>query len=304
MPQSAPIDEAGASISKPECPPRPLNAVTVDVEDWLQGAYHYRLPVTARFRRGVGRILEAFARRNVRATFFVLGIAAEKAPAVVREIQQAGHEVQSHGYGHQWVHTMTRDAFRADLDRARKLLEDITGERISGYRAPAFSIGIDNLWALDVLVETGHEYDSSINPARTTRYGIAGAPRFPHVLRTPSGARITECPVASCVAGKRTIPMGGGGYFRLFPYFIIKRAVTQINHAGRPATIYMHPHEFDPVEFGKLGHPIPLKTRLHQGIGRRGFPRKVDALLTDFRFGAMREMIDSAGDLPVYEHHP
>ena len=124
-----------------------LNAISVDVEDWIQSVFDVTLPLTDRFHHSTRRVLEAFASRNVRGTFFILGLAAEKAPELVREIQQAGHEIQSHGYGHQLVHTLTRDQFREDLTRSKKLLEDMTGSAIEGYRAPGFTIGLQNLWA-------------------------------------------------------------------------------------------------------------------------------------------------------------
>jgi polysaccharide deacetylase family protein (PEP-CTERM system associated) len=280
----------------------PINAISVDVEDWIQSTVDATLPLTDRFYRSTHRVLEAFARHGVQGTFFVLGLAAQKAPDLVREIQQAGHEVQSHGFGHQLVHRLTPEQFRADLQRAKKLLEDITGQPIVGYRAPAFTIGLENLWALDVLVETGHTFDSSVFPVRTSRYGIAGAPRFPHRLRTPSRYEIIELPVASYRLAGRTIPVGGGGYFRLFPYALIRRAVRQTNQAQQPVTIYMHPYEYDPIEFRELDYPVPWKLRLHQGLGRRGFPRKIDALLREFRFGTVGETIASLAELPTHEY--
>ena len=279
-----------------------VNAISVDVEDWLQSTIDPHLPLTRRFHDSTRRVLQAFADRGVKGTFFVLGLAAEDAPEIVREIHDAGHEVQSHGYGHELVHTLDPQRFRADLEHAKKLLEDIIGAEITGYRAPAFTIGLENLWALDVLVETGHKYDSSVFPVRTGRYGIDGAPRYPHRLKTPSGYELVECPVAAWRIAGRTIPIGGGGYFRLFPYFVIRRGVRQFARQQQPVTIYMHPYEYDPVEFSKLDYPVPWKTRLHQGLGRRRFPGKVDALLADFPFGTMRDMIASLGTLPVHEH--
>ena len=281
---------------------KPINAISVDVEDWLQSTIDPELPLTDRFRRSTAAVLEAFAARNVRGTFFVLGLAAEKAPEIVREIQQAGHEIQSHGYGHRLVYDQTPEEFRADLDRSKKLLEDMTGQRITGYRAPAFTITMDNLWALDVLVEAGYEYDSSVFPLRMRRYGIADAPAWPHKLRTPAGYELLELPVASCRLGGRRLPVGGGGYFRLFPYALIRHGVAQLNRNSQPATIYMHPYEYDPIEFRELGHPVPWKTRLHQGLGRRAFPRKIDRLLADFPFGAIEDVIRSLTDLPSHEH--
>ena len=280
----------------------PINAITVDVEDWLQSTVDPDLPLTDRFYHNTRKVLHAFQSHGVRGTFFILGLAAEKAPELVREIQQAGHEIQSHGFGHRLVHTLTPSQFRQDLDRSKKLLEDLTGDSIVGYRAPAFTITLRNLWALDVLVECGYEYDSSVFPLRTRRYGIDGAPRCPHRLRTPSGYELIELPVASYRLGRRALPIGGGGYFRLFPYEVLRRGVQQINRAGHSAVIYMHPYEYNPIEFRELGRPIPWKRRLHQGLGRRRFPRKVDRLLTDFPFGTMRDIILSLGKLPCHEH--
>ena len=174
-----------------------LNAISVDVEDWLQSTVDPELPLTDRFFTSTRRVLEAFAAHDVRGTFFVLGLAAEKAPDLVREIQQAGHEIQSHGYGHRLVHTLTPDEFREDLTRSKAILEDMTGQRITGYRAPAFTIDLRNLWALDVLVECGYEYDSSVFPLKTGRYGIDGAPWYPHRLKTPAGYELLELPVGS-----------------------------------------------------------------------------------------------------------
>lgn len=283
---------------------RILNALTVDVEDWLQSTVDTALPLTDHFHGNTHRVLEAFAKRDVRGTFFVLGLAAEKAPGLIREIQQAGHEIQSHGYGHELLHTITPEHFRADVDRSKKLLEDITGEPIVGYRAPAFSITRRTLWALDVLVECGFQYDSSICPVKTKRYGIAGAPRYPHRLRTPAGYTIVELPIATYQVGGRLLAMGGGGYIRLFPYGVIRRAVRQINRAQWAAAIYMHPYEYNPGELRKLDYPLSWKLRLHQGLGRRRFRHKVDRLLREFRFGSMGAVIDLTEDLPEHEHSP
>lgn len=281
---------------------RLINAISVDVEDWLQSTVDPKLALTEHFYHSTIKVLEAFAARDVRGTFFVLGLAAEKAPNIVREIQRAGHEVQSHGYGHELVHTLTPEQFRADLDRAKKLLEDITGQAITGYRAPAFTITLQTLWALDTLVEAGFAYDSSVFPVEMKRYGIDGAPYYPHRLKTPSGYEIKEFPVASYrVAGRRR-PTGGGGYFRLFPYSVLRRGVKQLNDEGYSATIYMHPYEYAPSEFRELDYPVPLKTRLHQGLGRKRFPVKVDRMLAEFRFGTVQDVIDSLTNWPTHEY--
>ena len=280
----------------------PINAISVDVEDWLQSTIDPKLPLTDRFPSSTRAVLDAFASRDIRGTFFILGLVAEKAPELVREIHAAGHEVQSHGYGHELVYTISPEAFRQDLDRSKKLLEDLIGARVTGYRAPAFTITLENLWALDVLVECGFEYDSSVFPLKTGRYGIDGAPWYPHRLKTPSGYELLEVPVASFRCVGRRLPIGGGGYFRLFPYAVIRGGLRQLNRAGHGATIYMHPYEYDPFEFRELGYPVSWKMRLHQSLGRRGFPGKIDRMLVDFRFGTMKDLIASLGEIPSHEH--
>lgn len=279
------------------------NAITIDVEDWLSALYPQR-PVTDRFVVNTRKVLQALATRQTCGTFFVLGRVAEKAPQLVREIQAAGHEVQSHGYGHELLHHLTPARFRADLEHSKKLLEDITGCPVNGYRAPAFSITTQTLWALDVLAETGFTYDSSVFPLRTRRYGIDGAPYYPHVLRTPGGHELHEFPVATYRLAGRRIPAGGGGYFRLFPYFVLRRGIRQLNVAGHPATIYVHPYEYNPGEISELPYAISWKTRLHQSLGRRWFPRRIDRLLTEFRFGSIRDVIAAVSDWPRHEHEP
>jgi polysaccharide deacetylase family protein (PEP-CTERM system associated) len=278
-----------------------LNAFTVDVEDWVQSVLDPRAPLTDHFVANTRCVLDLLDKHGTNATFFVLGLAAEKAPDLVREIHRRGHEVQSHGYGHRLVHTQSPREFRDDVVHAKKILEDITGSVVCGYRAPAFSITRRNLWALDVLVDAGFTFDSSINPAKTSRYGITGAPRFPHRLRT-SGGEITEIPVASLRVLGKTIPLGGGGYFRLFPIPMIRRAIKQLHRMAHSATVYCHPYEFNAAEIASLAREIPLRIRLHQGLGRRMFPRKIEKLLSDWRFGPVREVILEAGELPVFEH--
>ncbi len=281
----------------------PLNAFTVDVEDWVQSVLDAESPLTENFVANTHRILDLLDKHSTKATFFVLGLAAEKAPELVREIHGRGHEVQSHGFAHRHVHAQTPREFRDDVVKSKKLLEDLIGSPVCGYRAPAFSITERNLWALDVLVDAGFTFDSSINPAKTSRYGIAGAPRFPHRLRTQSGGELIEIPVASYRALGKTIPLGGGGYFRLFPIKMIDKTIKQLHAQGHPATIYTHPYEFNPNEIASLDRNVPLRLRLHQGLGRGRFADKIERLLANWRFGPLCDVIQALGDLPVHEHN-
>ena len=267
------------------------HALSIDVEDWFQSVIDVRAPISERFEASTRKIIDVCARFNVRATFFVLGLAAEKAGHVVKAIADAGHEIQSHGYGHEFVYQQTPDQFREDITRAKALLEDLIGKEVYAYRAPCFSIDERNLWALDVLAETGHRYDSSIFPLKTSRYGIDGYPREARIITTPAGHRLVEAPVASFTFMGKRLPAGGGGYFRLLPYFVIRYAFRQLDRAGIPGIVYTHPYEYDPIEMSVLKEHVPWKRRLNQGIGRAGFPRKIDALLGEFSFTAMDEVL-------------
>lgn len=284
------------------------NALTVDVEDWVQSVYDPDAPLTYRFVRNTDRVLDLFERCGVRGTFFVLGVAAEKSPEVVRRIQAAGHEIQSHGYGHRLIHTQTKTELRADLDRAKKLLEDITGTVITGYRAPAFSIGPRQFWALDALAECGFTYDASICPAKTRRYGVGHAPYHPHRIITPAGHTLLEVPVATATRFGRRVPAGGGGYLRLYPVGFVRRAIEAINRDGFASAIYMHPYEFAPDEISELTSPhaeglaIPWKTKLHQGLGRRRFATKMERLLRTCHFGTMEEVLAAADRWPCFRY--
>jgi len=277
----------------PPSPPstRMLHAISVDVEDWFQSTIDARAALSDRFERSTAKVLEAFAAAGVRGTFFVLGLAAEKAPHVVRQIAEAGHEIQSHGYAHRLNYDLAPADFREDVVRARKLLEDLAGREVFGYRAPFFTIDERNLWVLEILAETGHRYDSSIFPLKTSRYGIDGYPPEPQIVTTPLGRRLVEAPVA-CFdwLGKRR-PVGGGGYFRLWPYWVIRKAWRQLESVGRPGVVYFHPYEYDVLDMSAYRVRVGLAQRIHQGLGRRGFPGKIDRLLRDFRFGPMEEVL-------------
>lgn len=277
------------------------NILTIDVEDWIQSVFDVEAPLTVGFVGNTHKVLEHLGERGVRATFFVLGLAAEKSPQLVREIVAAGHEVQSHGYGHRLVGTQTRREFREDVTRSKKLLEDLTGCRVFGYRAPAFSIGRSTLWALDVLIECGFDYDSSLCPVQTPRYGIPGIPRDVHVLRTPSGQALIEFPVATYRILGRLIPAGGGGYARLWPYPLLRGAVRQLNIMEAPAVFYVHPYEYSPAEIDSLPVAVPWGLRLHQTLGRSRVRNRLDRLLGEFSFGPAKDWMTRTAAMPEFD---
>ncbi len=237
----------------------------------LQAHYRERLEPATRW------ILDALAASGAKATFFVLGQIAEYSPELVRAIHKAGHEVASHGWDHRRVTTMSRDEFREDIRRAKNAIEQATGEAVVGYRAPTFSIGTGNPWAIDVLVEAGMLYDSSIYPVRHDRYGVPSAPRVPFVIRGEQQS-LLELPPATWRAFGVNVPMGGGGYFRLFPLWMTRQAIRQANLGAEPnpAMLYFHPWEFDP---GQQRLPLRRLNRFRTYVGMRRSQLRLVGLL-------------------------
>jgi polysaccharide deacetylase family protein (PEP-CTERM system associated) len=270
-------------------------ALTVDVEDWYQvenlrpvvdPARWSELP--SRLPASVDRLLRLFEERGVRATFFVLGRAAEREPGVVRRIAAGGHEVACHGWSHELVYRQTADSFRAEARRAKAFLEDLAGAPVEGYRASTFSITSRSLWALDVLAEEGFTYDSSIAPLRHDRYGIPDAPRHPHVRHLAGGRSLVEFPVSVLPVLGWPFPLGGG-FFRLFPLAWTLRALDRSARDGRPAMLYLHPWEVDP-EQPRLRGLGPLRAFRHYARLSGTLP-KLDRLLRARPFAQMREVL-------------
>ena len=264
--------------------------MTVDVEDYFQVSAFEKHVAQAdwdakelRVDRNVKRILELFARHDVKATFFVLGWVAQRLPKMVREIASAGHEIASHGFNHTRVTQQERDAFRADVTATKRLLEDTVGAEIIGYRAATYSITEDNLWALDVLAETGHRYSSSIYPIKHDLYGIPAAPRF----RFQVGAsKLTEVPITTVAMFGRNWPAGGGGYFRLFPYSLSRWALRRVNETEhQSAVFYFHPWEIDPEQPRIEG--VGWKTRFRHYVNLGKLESRVANLLRDFRWNRL-----------------
>ena len=266
--------------------------ISVDVEDWPQSTWDHSLPISPRAADNTRRVLELFDRAGVHATMFVLGKFAEKFPDVVREIRDAGHEVGCHGYGHVEIFKQSASAFREDIRRAKNLLEQTIGKAVTGYRAPDFSILRGTLWALEILAEEGFAYDSSIFPVRKRRYGIPQWPVEPVRVVFPNGTSIYELPIATVRGLGTNWPIGGGGYHRLMPGFL-SRWFTRQALGIAPFVFYCHPYEFDPLEFKELPIPPPLKIRLHQGLGRSRFTKRVQIFLREFGGRTMSKVLDS-----------
>ncbi len=273
-------------------PPGALSAMSVDVEDYFQvSAFrpHVRPEDWAshplRVERNLRRLLEVFDAAGVRATFFWLGWVAERLPALVREVADAGHEIASHGYQHIRAFEQSEAEFRDDVTRTRGILQDLSGRDVIGYRAASFSIDARNLWALDILEETGHHYSSSVSPINHDHYGMRSAPRFAFRL---AGRRLVEIPVTTVEVGGWRMPCGGGGFFRLFPYGLSRAAIGRVTASeGQPGVFYFHPWEIDPGQPRLPG--IDLRTRFRHYVNLARFERKLCRLLADFRWAPMRE---------------
>jgi len=231
------------------------NAMTCDLEDYFQVANLEGVvgrgqwaSMPSRLAASTDRVLGLFAEAGIRATFFVLGWNAEREPEVVRRVAAAGHEIASHGYAHRPIFEQSPDEFRADVRRAKALLEDLVGEPVLGYRAPTFSITERSRWAIDVLAEEGYRYDSSIFPIRHDRYGIPTAPRFLHTVAGANGRTLTEFPPTTFRLLGCNLPVAGGGYLRLFPVLFIAAALRRVSRQGHPVIVYFHPWELDPEQ--------------------------------------------------------
>jgi polysaccharide deacetylase family protein (PEP-CTERM system associated) len=267
------------------------NAMTCDVEDYFQvsafAPYISRESWPTRECRveaNVERILALFAEHGVKATFFTLGWIAERYPQVVRNIVAGGHELASHGYGHQRASSQDRAEFANDVKSAKALLEDIGGVEVVGYRAPSFSIGHGNLWALDVLREAGYRYSSSIYPIAHDHYGMPDAPRFAFYPNGTDG--LLEIPVTTVRVGSRNLPAGGGGYFRLLPYALSRWMMERVNrNDGQPALFYFHPWELDPGQPRPAGLGAKARFRHYVNIGR--MEARLAQLARDFAWDRM-----------------
>jgi polysaccharide deacetylase family protein (PEP-CTERM system associated) len=270
---------------------RVVNAMTCDVEDYFQvsafapfiprDSWHAR---ECRVEANMERVLSLFGEAGIKATFFTLGWIAERYPHVVRAIVDGGHELASHGYSHLRASEQARAEFSQDIRRAKRTLEDIGGQEVVGYRAPSFSIGEDNLWALDALLEAGYRYSSSIYPISHDHYGMPAAPRFAFYPKGPDG--LLEVPITTVRLMQRNLPAGGGGYFRLLPYSLSRWMMERVNKVDRESAIfYFHPWEMDPGQPRPGGLSAKARFRHYINIGR--MEDRVRQLTRDFAWDRM-----------------
>ena len=270
------------------------NALTFDVEDWLQSTFDKSAQIRDIVVDQTKKVLNILSEAEVHATFFIQGFIAEAFPQLVRDIHKLGHEIGTHGYSHEFVFNQSQSEFADDLKKSIGLLEDITGERVIGYRAPDFSITYRSLWALDILEQNGIIYDSSIFPIKNSRYGIPNFRRSFHHVKYDGG--LIEFPLSTVRIFGTNLPVSGGGYFRLLPYPLIKLAISKINSEGMPAIVYMHPYEFDADDLAKpLSEYESFSTKLFrykQNMNRSKSETKLKKLLKDFTFTTVAEVLD------------
>lgn len=281
-----------------------LNALTVDVEDYYHvSAFEPYLDyknweyLPSRVESNIMRILEILEDRKVKATFFVLGWVADRSPSLIRKIYSEGHEIASHGYSHKLAYEMTPDEFRDDVRKSKNAIEDSIGAGINGFRAASFSLVENSLWALDVLIEEGFLYDSSIFPIHHNRYGIFYWQRFPHVIKRISGF-IHEMPPSTFKMFKINLPIAGGAYLRFLPLGIISHGIRRINNTeSQPAVVYIHPWEID---HRQPRFKVRRLTEVRHYAGLSGVEEKIKNILSEFKFGRISEVItESLARQPV-----
>jgi polysaccharide deacetylase family protein (PEP-CTERM system associated) len=276
------------------------NAFTIDVEDY----YHVSALASAiprdtwssresRVAASTDRILALLDERRIKGTFFVLGWVADHVPNLIRRIASLGHEVACHGYSHELIYRQSPEVFAEETRRSKRLLEDLIGMPVVGYRAASFSITPRSSWALDTLIDEGFAYDSSIFPVRHDRYGMPGAARAPGFVNAPSGRRIAEFPMSTAAMGPVRVPVSGGGYFRLLPYWFTRRGLRSINaQENQPFTFYLHPWEID-AEQPRVKTGFVSRFRHYTNLSR--CETRLRQLLGDFRFTTMRNVLRARG---------
>jgi polysaccharide deacetylase family protein (PEP-CTERM system associated) len=247
----------------------------------------------SRIEKNTSRVLDALACHDTRATFFVLGWVGERFPHLVKQIASAGHEIASHGYGHELITAQTPSAFRNDVRKAKSILEQIVSQPIYGYRAPSFSIMKDTTWALSILAEEGYHYDSSIFPVFHDRYGMPAANPYVHEILTESGV-LWEVPPSVVRVFGLNIPVAGGGYFRLYPYFFLRWLLRRVEKQDIPLVMYLHPWELDPGQPRMEG---PLVSRIRHYLNLSRTETRLNQLLEDFEFAPICKVVAPISNL-------
>ncbi len=275
------------------------NALTVDVEDYFQVSAFAKSVApndwdnfSLRVEQNTHKLLDLFDERQIKATFFVLGWVAERENSLILEIANRGHEVACHGYSHQLVYNQSPDVFRQETIRSKSLLEDIVQQPVRGYRAASYSITRRSLWALDILAEAGFDYDSSIFPVRHDRYGIPDSPEFPYVLDTPEGHKLVEFPLSTAKLMKYKLPIAGGGYFRLYPYWLSRAGLRQINRKEKPFIFYLHPWEVDPDQ-PRISASRLSRFRHYNNLDK--CEDRLRQLTSDFQFTTVEKVLQNQG---------
>ena len=282
-----------------------FNALTIDVEDYYMVSAFSDIVTfdnwrkyESRIERNTYKIIEILDLYNTKATFFVLGWVAEHYPGLIKDIYNEGHEIACHGYNHRLAYHLSPEEFREDTKRAKAIIEDAIGDRIEGYRATSWSITKETLYALDILIEEGFYYDSSIFPVHHDIYGMPGFSRFPVIIKRKSTGEIIEVPPSTISIFNYNLPISGGGYLRLFPYRFIKLGIEYINHTeSKPAIIYVHPWEIDPDQPRLEGKALS-KFRHYSCL--RSTYKKLKNLLTHFHFRPLKEILSHV-ELRPYE---
>ncbi len=273
-------------------PVKGLNAMTVDVEDFFHVSAFESVITPDQWKdyqprvdKNTRTLLEMFAKHNVKSTFFVLGWVAERYPELIKEIHAQGHEIASHGYAHRRATEQTREQFTADVTRSKEHLEDLLGEALTGYRAPSFSIGYNNEWAFEVLADLGFKYSSSTYPVKHDLYGTPDWPRFAYTRKEG----IIEIPIPTHKVMGRQTPIGGGGYFRLYPYTLTKSLITgYLKKEKQPYSFYFHPWEID-ADQPRMTN-APLKSRFRHYVNLNKTQGKLERLLNDFSWDTMKSV--------------
>ena len=274
--------------------------MSVDVEDWQQSTWDRSLPVSKISAENTIRLLDIFEEYKIKSTMFIQGKFSEKFPNIVKRIHKSGHEVACHGHGHVEIFRQKKNDFILDVTRAKENLENIIGEPVIGYRAPDFSVIKDTLWVLEKLCELNFKYDSSIFPIKHNRYGISDWPIEPKKINLSNQNSLIEFPISIFKIRNYNLPVGGGGYFRLFPKGLFNLMLKKIIKK-RPFIFYMHPYELNHLELNNLNFKVPLSTRLHQGLGRKYFSKKLKYLIKSYEISNFKTQLKNY-DLDSFDY--